>query len=201
MSFLYFFWGFLVQWLLRMVTGGLRSAELVSGWVDTIPLIIGYIIMIIGFVRIQRFHPVMGKGKWGAAVLILLSLIQIVLPVTPATAFWGSLLTLPVAAAQLYMVYYLCLGIRQMAEQQLQPNLQQSAYRRWRLYFYCEVTLVLSFICSLLTDTEQTNLWATVSAILAIIYVVLNLVVYLLMLFLTWKAHKQLELPSAQSQQ
>jgi len=200
MSFLYFFWGFLVQWLLRIVTEGLSSASLVSGWVDSVPLIIGYIIIIIGFVRIQPFQPLMGRGKWGAVALILLSLIQMVLPVTPATAFWGSLLTVPVAAAQLYMAYYLCLGIQQIAQQQLQPNLKQSAYRRWRMYLYCEVTLVLSFVCSLFADAEQANIWATVSAILAIIYVILNLIVYLLMLSLTWKAHKQLELPSAQSQ-
>ncbi|MEW4369443.1 hypothetical protein [Paenibacillus kandeliae] len=199
MSFLYFFWGFLCQWGLGLVTSIFSVSGLTGHWIDRLPLLIGYVIFFVGFTRMQPLSPILGKGKWGALILILLSIIQMLIPANTGAAnpsLLGTVLTIVIILPEMYMIYHLCTGIAKMADDQLQPDLRDTAQKRWRLFIYCQVTIVLALLTGLFADVTQPNAWTVVTGVLSLMYVVLNLIVYILMVTLVWKAHKQLELQS-----
>lgn len=201
MSFLYFFYGFLCQWVLALITTAFSTSGLVGSWIDSIPMLIAYVLFYIGFQKLEPIQPLFVKGKISALILFVLSLIPMFIPAgTTALSqpWWGTLLTLIVIIPETYLIYYLCIGIGEIADKQSQSNLQETAKKRWRLFIYCQVTIVLALLSGLLANTTDPNTWTFVSGIFSVMYVILNLVVYILMLTLVWRAHKQLELPTEQ---
>ncbi len=200
MSFMYFFWGFLCQWALGLVSSAFSTSGLTGNWIDQVPLLVGYILHFIGFMKLKPLSATLGKGSTGALILILLSIVQMLLPAnTPLTSqpWWGTVLTVIVVIPEMYMIYYLCKGIGELADTQLRPELREVAARRWRLFVYCQVTIALALLTSLFANPTEPNAWGVVAGILGIVYVVLNLIVYILLLTLTWRANKELDLEQA----
>lgn len=197
MSFLYFFWGFLCQWGLSLVTSIFVVSGMTGDWINHLPSLIGYLLFFIGFTKMQTLSPILGKGKWGALILMALSIVQMLIPADNGMtnqSLLGTVLTVVVILPEMYMIYHLCTGISQMADYQLQPDLRDTAQKRWRLFIYCQVTIVLALLTGLFADVTQPNAWTVVTGVFSLVYVVLNLVVSILMVTLVWKGHKQLEL-------
>ncbi len=196
---MYFFWGFLSQWALGLVTSALSTSGMTGQWVDQIPLLVGYMLHFIGFMKLKPVNVAFSKGSISALVLILLSIVQMLLPVNGALTsqpWWGSVLTVIVIVPEMFMIYYLCRGIGELAEAQRRPNLREIAARRWRLFVYCQVTIALALLTSIFANPNEPNAWGVVAGILSIVYVILNLVVYIMLLTFTWRTHKELELDS-----
>ncbi len=200
MSFMYFFLGFLSQWVLGLVTSAFTTSGLAEPWVDQIPSLIGYILHFIGFTKLKPLHDVFGKGSISALVMILLTIAQMLIPIDSALTsqpWWGSVLTVVVILAEMFMIYYLCKGIGELAAAQQLPKLKEIATHRWRLFIYCQVTIALALLTSILANPAEPNAWAVVAGVFSIVYIVLNLIVYILLLTLTWRAHKELSLYSS----
>ncbi|WP_322904219.1 hypothetical protein [Paenibacillus campi] len=200
MGFMYFFWGFLCQWALGFVTSAFSTSGLAGNWIDQVPLLVGYMLHWLGFMKLKPLNAAFGKGALGALVLMLLSIVQMLLPASSALTsqpWWGSLLTVIVILPEMYMIYYLCKGIGELAETRHLFKLKQIATRRWQLFIYCQVTIALALLTGLFANPAEPNAWGIVSGIFSIVYIVLNLIVYVLLLTFTWRTHKEMELAQA----
>jgi hypothetical protein len=132
------FWGFLFMFDFR-----------IQG-VDILPNFIGYLLMYVGLQALSSLSPEFGKSKKYAvplAVLSLFSIYQVQNPVgqfsiTPLSvvSFTIGLITIFI---DLLLVYHLCNGIINLANQQHDHNLQTTASQRWKYYLVYKVALAI----------------------------------------------------------
>lgn len=118
--------------------------------IDILPDIIGYILMLIGFSRIESYHPHFRRGKLLSIVFIVLSLIGMfqIRWTNPDGVLLagGLLLSLVILVLQVMLFYSLIMGIEEVSRLRGKLELADLARGRWKLYLFYVVAIAISML-------------------------------------------------------
>ncbi|WP_202708819.1 hypothetical protein [Sporosalibacterium faouarense] len=175
MGFNKLFWGFLFMFDFRF-----------NGF-DILPDFVGYIFIFIGLKTLMNKNQNFSTAKNLALPLIFLSILDIFQPQNNAGGVnitYGPPLMLVIGIAvtviNLIMVYKICNGISELAQQQEKIELSKKAMTRWMLYLINNLIILLGFVVPGLV------------AILFIVIIIYSFVMYILMLLLMRESEREL---------
>lgn len=175
---------------------------------DIVPDVVGYIMVIVGLGRIEKYEKNFTMAKWAAIILAVLALNNIYqAPVqhkvnqmgmeqTVASSMnfnagmFGAVLWLAVIliivglAVNIYFIYSMCMGIKNLSNQVGDYKLAEICDDRWKLILGSEVGLLISALLVLLE--------IMFGVFMVMLFGVLTLVALVMFLLLINHAHKSI---------
>ncbi|MDF2984601.1 MAG: hypothetical protein K0R50_111 [Eubacterium sp.] len=120
---------------------------------DILPDIIGYVLFAIGFSRLTAYSDYFRKASYANIPMLIISLFSIYeKPAQDSGITFGplGLMGIPLSIAtfilSLLVVYYLFMGIIEMAQSKGLGEIVQEADTRWKQYLYLQLAGLLIFI-------------------------------------------------------
>ena len=138
------FWGFIFVFVDIRI--GFSSTDAIGYRFDILPDIIGFIMIISGLAMIESLHHRFSEAKkfaYPLAFLSIFSIIEITYPAGEIGPLFGFFLVVGIIyiVLELLLIYNLCMGIAG-ASQTL--TLESLAQKRWSLYLFSRILLILS---------------------------------------------------------
>lgn len=190
------FWGLL-----------LTAINIRIGGFDIVPDVIGYVMAIIGLSRIERYEENFSRARTIAYILAVLALINIYQPqiqnttnqygavnstyinvnagIFGANLFLALLFTLLGFAANIYFVYTLCTGMKNLLNQTGNHTLAGTCDDRWKLILGAEVGLLVSMLLVMVGGT--------IGIIMTMVFGLLALIALVMFLILINQAARSLD--------
>ena len=175
---------------------------------DIVPDIIGYIMIIVGLGRIEKYEEKFSMAKKISIVLAVLALLNIYQApiqntvnqmgmmetaasnvnfsagILGSNALLGTLMMIVGFAADLYFLYNMCMGMENLLEQVGDTTLARIAMDRWKLILVAQVGLGVSLLLAMLQIPFGT--------VLALLFAALSLVAMVLFLLLVYHAYQSI---------
>lgn len=164
---------------------------------DIVPDVIGYIMVIIGLGRIEKYEEKFSSAKKIAYVLAVLSLTNIVQPqaqsspVTYSAGVFGgipwlaTLLMIVGILASIYFAYFMCMGMKTLLIRVGDHTLAGICDDRWKLILAAEVGLLVSMLTVMLG--------VPFGLIIAMVFGVLALIALVMFILLIHHAYKSID--------